>query len=72
MLDLKPLLANGKAPTRSVLYYGSDARIDGLHARHLADLPNFIVKEVPDTRHNTIATLLADEQFEGIFRKFLR
>ena len=72
LIDLKPMLRERASPKRGILYYGNLARIDVAHARHLADLPDFIVKEVPNTWHNTIVTLLADGTFEGILRRFLR
>lgn len=72
LIDLKPMLRQRASPKRGILYYGNLARIDVAHARHLADLPRFIAKEVPHTWHNTIVTLLADGTFEGILRRFLR
>lgn len=72
LLDLKPILVERATPKRGVLYYGKLAKIDAEHARHLADLPNFVIKEVPGTWHNTVISLLADGTFEGIVRNFLR
>jgi len=72
LIDLKPVLRERASPKRGILYYGNLARIDVAHATHLADLPAFTVKEVPNTWHNTIVTLLADGTFEGILRRFLR
>jgi hypothetical protein len=72
MFDLKPVLAEREAPKLGILYHGSEMEIDALHAKHLADLPNFMVKEVPATRHNTILSLLAQDKFEAIVRRFLR
>jgi hypothetical protein len=71
LFDLKPVLQKNAAPKLGVLYYGKMTELDAAHAKHLADLPNFVVKELPETRHNTIMTLLADGKFEGIVRKFL-
>ena len=71
LLDLKPVLRKKAAPKVGVLYYGKMTELDATHAKHLADLPNFIVKEVPETLHNTVMSLLADGKFEGIVRKFL-
>lgn len=69
--DLKPLLAEQRGPELGVLYYGDGTEIDAGHARHLEDLPNFIVKRLPATRHNTIISLLADGQFERTMRRFV-
>jgi len=71
LFDLKPVLQKKTAPKLGVLYYGKMTELDAAHAKHLADLPNFVVKELPETRHNTIMTLLADGRFGGIVRKFL-
>ena len=70
--DLNPWLRRRASAKRGTLTYGNLARIDVSHARHLADLPRVIAKEVPHTWHNTIVTLLADGTFGGILRRFLR
>lgn len=72
MFDLKPLLTQRRTPKLGILYHGTEMEIDTPHAAHLADLPNFIVKAVANTRHNTILALLAEDRFEGIVRRFLR
>jgi len=72
LFDLKPILQARAAPKRGILYYGKVAKIDADHARHLADLPNFVVREVPDTWHNTVVSLLAEGTFQGIVQRFLR
>jgi hypothetical protein len=72
LFDLKPILQERAAPKRGSLYYGKVAKIDADHAKHLADLPNFIIKEVPGAWHNTIVSLLADGTFQGILQRFLR
>jgi acyl carrier protein len=71
-LDLKPLLASSRAPGLGVLYYGEDSVGDADHARRLADLPNFVAKEVRGARHNTVMALLAEGKFQRIVRRFLR
>jgi hypothetical protein len=71
MVDLEPVLRERAVPGLGVLYYGDGTEIDAAHARHLAGLSNFIVKQVPDTRHNTVMTLLTDGSFERALRRFL-
>jgi acetyl esterase/lipase len=71
-LDLKPLLVSARSPRLGVLYYGEESLGDATHARRLADLPNFVVKEVRGARHNTVMTLLAEGKFQSIVRRFLR
>jgi acyl-CoA synthetase (AMP-forming)/AMP-acid ligase II/acyl carrier protein len=71
-LDLKPLLVSARTPGLGVLYYGEDSVGDAAHARRLADLPNFIAKEVRGARHNTVMALLAEGKFQRIVRRFLR
>jgi hypothetical protein len=70
--DLKPLLVSARSPGLGVLYYGEESLGDATHARRLADLPNFVVKEVRGARHNTVMALLAEGKFQPIVRRFLR
>jgi len=71
-VDLKPFLRDRAAPRAGVLYYGENNAEDAAQAEHLADLANFIVKEVPGAGHNTVMALLADGEFAGTVRSFLR
>jgi acyl carrier protein len=69
-LDLEPILAAG-TPKRAVLYYGENERADVLHAERLAHLPQFTLKRLPSTLHNTVLTLLAEGEFERAIRTLL-
>jgi hypothetical protein len=69
--DLKPLLRARGAPRTGILYYGENSAEDAAHAKHLADLGNFIVRGVPGAGHNTVMALLAAGEFEGAVGRFL-
>jgi len=70
LVDLKPVVQQSRAPGRGVLYYGADDTFDAAHATHLADLDNFIVNELPSTKHNAVLTLMADGEFEKQLARF--
>jgi len=72
LLDLKSIVTDRGAPRRAVLYCGEGDTGDVAHAEHMADLPNFLVKKVANTKHETVLTLLADGEFERAVRRFLR
>lgn len=71
MVDLKPVLEKSAFPRLGVLYYGARNRIDAAHARHLEGVRNFKVNGLPDARHNTVMSLLAEGRFDAVIRKFV-
>jgi acyl-CoA synthetase (AMP-forming)/AMP-acid ligase II/acyl carrier protein len=70
--DLRTTLGASASPERGILYYGEESIGDAAQARRMADLPNFVVEEVPGARHNTVMALLAEGRFQQVVSRFLR
>jgi predicted dienelactone hydrolase len=70
--DLRTMLGASASPERGILYYGEESIGDAAQARRMADLPNFVVEEVPGARHNTVMALLAEGRFQQVVSRFLR
>jgi hypothetical protein len=71
-LDLAKVLPTKRVRTRSHVYYAAPMRIDRVHARRLAAVPNLELHEYPEGQHNLIKLLRSSGELRRILDDALR
>ena len=67
--DLRPWLARTRAGTALHVHFARDSRLDAIHAQHIRDLPQVIIRDRPEKAHQLITVMRESGELRSLFER---
>lgn len=71
LIDLKELILSRDDPVPRKIFYGTESKLDKIHARHLSGVKGVSVVAIKGWGHNTPGRLLMDKRLKEEFRRLI-